>query len=544
MNKEEFLDLFSSTLSDLRKRVSDISSQIEYYTRLSGNSTEFESEIASLESEKEKYNMYIEALKDMTTYPLYARIMTMSERELNEYKKEKIDELKKHLNTITSELQLKQANLAELKNEMDIISKRFMNMSEEEKNGSLLRGEKIRETISVLSSSQIPSLEEEIQKKMREIEILNSSDIEQIRNEKLVALRSYDKTKEEIKNREKLVFNSVLRKISDDSKKVSRAMELFEEYGQIEKSKVIANIPWLRGDYFYGDITNDYAIQKMRKEIEEKEEKLSETESFVNEYTRDKIIPLFSGTFLGSYNINLAFFNLHQNKISPETYEHLSSLIEERDSIKVGFFNKKKQNERINELNHDIAVTSEKLYSQILAWYSMNKPTYPSNFPYFPFAYFDRKKDLNADRRIGYLESLSKFLNDCNESVRKEREILEKFKELVAKAEITLQSGEKQKKDNLARIEDEFLSLADFKKEDLDDNLVFPLDLLQFGISVNQAKKDAFLDSLMKKADDEALKLSQVEQDRISQDSSAKSQLGEMIDYVDNLDTNNSSFHM
>ena len=233
ITKEEYLRLVVETLNGLRKQRSDAMTNKAFYESLAKRTFPVpqvvQKGLEDAESILSSIDQKIEALKGLVNLPAHIRLQTLSNEELENYKKEKEEEITKSIQSLESEVKAKEEQIQHLIEQLEKpkadFKKAYLNQS--------------RDQDTILNEQAKPVLIE-IEKISREIDEIN----QKIESEKETLKSVQAKPIEEI--RKDLVAK--VEKNHNYTRRINIAMQALSSIQDEQKAQELVELLKLHGD--------------------------------------------------------------------------------------------------------------------------------------------------------------------------------------------------------------------------------------------------------------------------------------------------------
>ena len=182
MTKDEFLSMLSGELENLEKDYRTAIQRVDYFRQVNSRGKEYQEAEYQLKLVQQKINV----LRRIVALPAYARIQAMSDAEIEEYKKDKVEELELRIKEIESREEQAKAKLSQLKAEQEQLMAQFGSLSGSERDRAIYRGQQLSTEISRYDVNNqwgvFASLKrkiEEVRKLQEQIKAVTSQEIKQ-----------------------------------------------------------------------------------------------------------------------------------------------------------------------------------------------------------------------------------------------------------------------------------------------------------------------------------------------------------------------------
>ncbi len=382
MSKEEFLSLISSEIEKLEKEKELIQSRIEYYNEVGIGGED----LKDAKRQMEVINNKIERLKEFINLPAVTRIQAMSSIELEEYKKEKVEELELHIKDLEAQDAQKREELSQLKAQQAASIERFAHLSGDEREQAISEGRLLASRISEFDAV-FEEIRKEIEETRKQQEQMKGKDLEEIRKElfsKVPNGISLATKVEYIRNNPLSYQNQLLAAVANDPEKTKKMAELLSsiasvDYSIYHRSPSRFFLPYQLPKKLADSITTwGYVRDKYLMNADGVERELDKflvifekkRKMFEEEYTMEKLGPL-NGHEYGndSEEVDFGFLELHRNKITKGNIEQLHVLVEHRDKLRKKLIKTKNTKDEIYDLNKRIRELQNNVYKEIVGWY-------------------------------------------------------------------------------------------------------------------------------------------------------------------------------
>ena len=225
MTKEEFLSIIYDEIEKLEEDRKNISSKTTSIEMVSENE-----EVEAANYQLKLIDYKLNAIRDLISLPIYARIQSMSVGEIEEYKKKRIDNL-------IGELQKIEAKEVEYKENMDQqeneVTTEISNILSEKNQDADVKGfDELIKKLGIYSSSRKAFLSEISKKKdaiHKEIDAIRKKTSQEIKEEFLSKINGKEALEEKIKGLSGNVTEKMMAVIGNDYDKVKNAVELLSE---------------------------------------------------------------------------------------------------------------------------------------------------------------------------------------------------------------------------------------------------------------------------------------------------------------------------
>lgn len=343
MTNDEFLSMLNSEFENLEKEYQSAKQKAEGTSRFNPEYEEYQYQFMIVE---EKFN----ALKKLASLPAYARIQAMSDIEIEEYKKDKVEEL----DSIIKENQQKiaEADNWKLVSELKEINKK---LEEKQKQIKAMTSEETKKVASYEIKDNY-NLAQEIEKFKKPIDkftefkaSMTHDNIDRATRNNIEKLWWEYKTECELQR----YHNDDCRIYIEDKYDLPR--ELREKVGVTYQKKDLDNLMKFVQEVEDGPF-------KQRKEFIESQCTEKKLFYLIRNF---KNIDIFEPETEG----NLDFWQQHTDKLKDGELSRLQSLVEEKTRLSKKIFKTPNTNARIKSLNAKIFNEEDRLRSKIANWY-------------------------------------------------------------------------------------------------------------------------------------------------------------------------------
>lgn len=458
MSKEEFLNTVNSILENLKIEHLKAQRRAYYYRTFHPNSKEQ----AEAEYLEKFYAQRLYLLQQMLSFPAYTRINTMSDIEIESYKREKISELE----LAKKEIKIKRS-VAERKNrelharEDDLIARFVSSTSPQEKENIIFQGKQLQSELSFYDVESSEGIFAEIRKKLEkideEINKINSENSKDIKDKLLSNFQNSNDFEKMVKNVALRGLNSsspLLATVSNDYQKANKLTELLAKYRKIvgmlydkkimtEQLSLSYNLPKdlrikLRNYKVVNMMDCDILLEKIGKY-----ERLFEEEKnkYLPECMADKISK-FSILKKDEDKVDDEFLSFHSNKITKDKIEELNFLYTKFDKLSKKKIKSTQIKIEIKSLMIRIRNLKISIYKQVLGWYKIHSSDILG-------IDLGDVTSLTTDMANAYEEDNNKKVADAFKEIQKLRQQIEKCK---ASIESKKKNLEEQKEDVVGEI--------------------------------------------------------------------------------------------
>ena len=442
MTKDEFLSMLSEELENLEEERKAVRQKVEYFKAVNSKGRESQEAEYQLKIVERKVNR----LKDLLTFPAYARIQAMSDIEIEEYKKEKIEELELKIKEIESREEQEKAKLSQLKAEQEQLMTQFGTLSGSERDRAISRGQQLSTEIIKYDVDNeygvfapLKKEIEEVRKQQEQIEAMTSQEVKQQLSSEI---KESDNLAQQVEWAKQPINASteLEASVGSDTEKAQQMANLLARYERLSdeqkqikgrKNLHLIGLPSLlerklRESYYYdsrdGEIRDP---DKLMLIVQEFEASFERAKASVNEqFTEQKLSKLvYDGEaeygYEYSYNseVDMEFLQQHTDKLGDGKLKRLQMLVEDRNKLSKKIFKTYNTKWEIKKLNEEIIREKTKICKELTGWYN-SQGSDILNINRVDF--YDLKSLQDSLKRckelIGYYET---NINDIKEDLQK-----------------------------------------------------------------------------------------------------------------------------
>ena len=445
MTKDEFLKMLDGELDKLEKEAQVFKKQVDFFGEIDWSSDEYRNACYQYNLVQRK----IIILRKLLTLPAYSRIQAMSDVEIEEYKKEKIEELELKISEIESKKRLAEEEVVSLRNEQEALAAQFDGLTGGERIRAINRGKEISLKISEYKYSGSKKFDFDIENIKKEQEQIKLRTSEEIKQSLCSELKSEWNLPLIIEQSKDFLDASTLlmASVASEPEKARKMAGLLARYTSLSNDQTraesaisfVSNLPHeleelLREkcNYRHGIFETRFHDELLR--IVEEYEKSFEKEKtlFMEQFTEQKLIKLI-GKHSNSYDnsddnvkngnveVDMEFLNLHGDKLlNSEQLSKLQNNIDSRKKlskklIKTGF-----TKDEIKLLGISINQDQAAIYSQIVNWYNSKCVEL---FGYRYSIYSNSENELKST-----LEQMKVFFDKQQQAIKEMKEIIQQSK--------------------------------------------------------------------------------------------------------------------
>lgn len=448
MSKEDFLNMLSSELDNLEKETEMANQRKSYWAQIDPSSDEYKNAEYQLNLIYKK----LTTVKSFIRYPAYSRIQKMSDIEIQEYKKEKIEDLELKIKEIRAREKQERAKLAQLKSEQEALMTQLGTLSGLDRKNAIYRGRQLLTEIHEYengSNSVLAKLQkeiEEVKKLQEEIKINTPQGVKEELSSKIEKsfLYTSDYSKVSINESTKLLAS-----VSTDREKSQQMADLLTSYSECINAKnnnwvwmwLPRQLPDILREKLYkcsfcyqksgaNDKKKVHYPDKLIEVINEIESSFEKAKAnYTSQWTFEKLINIFDAeSRIKCDCIDVSFFQKHADKLGSGKLEHLQSIVDERRKLEGKVFKTKKTKSDIEDLKEQIKAEQSKIYEEIKGWYqSQNNDIlgikHNINFN------FKENLDWNLKYAIGEINESQQAIIEMKEMAKKVKQEIEQKKQ-------------------------------------------------------------------------------------------------------------------
>lgn len=458
MTKDEFLSMINNEIENLEQEYETTRKKIEYFKAINKEGKEYQGAEYNLRLIQQK----IDSLRRFVSLPAYARIQAMSDIEIEDYKKGKIEELELKIKEIEAIEEQEKAKLSQLKAEQEQLMVQFGSFYGEEREKAIQRGQQIAAEITRYDANnqwgvfaQHKKEIEEIRKQQEQIKAMTSQEIKQKLSSEIEGshnlAQSVEYTEMPIDS-----FTELKASVAQDPEKAQQMATLLTLYQRLsdQQGKIKGRLYLEYGlpkllqrrltehDYYYNpktyELSNPDKLMEIVREYESSFEQSKAT--FMEQFTEQKLSKLIDRQHgVDSSEVDMEFLELHSDKIGAGELSQLQSLVEQRDKLSKKIFKTQNTKLEIKNLNAQIKYKQSKIYKEILGWYeSQNKDILGIGFGI----------------QLYSLDALRHSLETCNKDIVSAENAINEMKEKIERAKREMEQQNQMyeaRKDEFAR---------------------------------------------------------------------------------------------
>ncbi len=449
MNKEEFANIINNVLDSTLRDLEEAKKRYEFFEstmdKMSFNRVIQEAKGRIIILESRKYR-----LQKLVNLPIYARIQAMSELEIEEYKKEKIEELATQAKVVKAKEAQEKLDKENLIIERENLIKSLDSLTLSEREKAIERGKEINKILiqydAQYSSNPFVKIENELRVIEEQQEEIKRKSSKQIKEELCSKIENIDHIKLILDTFEKNngpyesdSFTRLKASVADDPEKALKMANLLDYYIRIcqEKKSSSEHILYARttlprelfdklneirllssNERFlwrmeeFKLIVTSSNIDKIEETIKVAEERFkSEKERLSKEYTYEKL-KYFELDQDVNNKVDSEFIKIHSDKIEKEQTKMLQALSEQKESLSNKFFKTWKTKESIFNLDYQISEIKKKIYNQVEGWYqTQNSSVVGPNSKFQYYGTWDSKES-----RMTIKADIERFYQDMSKA--------------------------------------------------------------------------------------------------------------------------------
>lgn len=474
MTKEEFTSMLNSELESLEKEYQLATQRVGFFRTVNFRDKEFQEAEYQLKMVRQK----VEALRSLVTLPAYARIQAMSDAEIEEFKKGKIEELELKIREIQAREEQEKARFSQLKAEREKLIVQFGNLSGNEREMVIYRGRQLIEEISrydvnnrwgVFAKLKIQI--EETRKQQEQIKAMSSQEIKQQLSSEIKESR-YLAQKIEMMRDPIAAFTELEASVASDPEKAQQMANLLTAYGRIsnEQSQIKCRmylgyelsiaLEKILTKYYDPETKEISNPDKLMEAVQEFEGSFEQAKASFNEqFTPQKLSKLVDKYSMyysaNSSEVDMGFLQQHTDKIGGGELEHLQSLVEQRNKLSKKIFKTRDTKWKIADLNTCIDEKENKIYQEIIGWYESQSENLLGISHSYGVPFYS-------------LEALQAGLKRCKEEIHISEQAIPKLKESIKEAKAEMEREKQIYENKKVEIVQQIRALSGEKHKETD----------------------------------------------------------------------------
>ena len=418
------------------------SQRVGYFEQVNSRGKEYQEAVFQFRMVRQK----IYVLRSLVTLPAYARIQAMSDAEIEDYKKGKVEELELKVNEIESREEQEKAKLSQLKSEQDQLIAQFGSLSGSERDRAIYRGQQLSAEISRYDVNnqwgvfaQLKREIEEVRKQQEQIKAMTTQEIKQQLSAEIKESYDLSQTIDWVKN--PIDASTELEaSVASEPEKAQQMANLLTYYRRLsdEQSQIRGRMYLGYGlpkvlekrltEYSYhynsrtGEVNNPDKLMEIVGEFDGSFEQAKA--SFMEQFTEQKLSKLVGREYgIDSSEVDMDFLRQHTDKLGNGELGHLQSLVEQRNKLSKKIFKTRDTKRKIESLNNQIKQEQSKIYKEIIGWYESQS-----------------KGFLGIDGvRFYSLEALKSSLESCKKDIGRSEQAIAECKERIQKAKAEME---------------------------------------------------------------------------------------------------------
>ena len=439
MTIDEFKHIIDKELTRLHEEYIELSNKLALYSSVSTENKSYQAvkyQIGLIDEKKELLNQIL-------TLPAVARVMAMSDFEVEEYKKDNLAELELRRSSAKHDIRKTESRLFEIKSIQREGEEKYNFSLGPEAYDTLLVGMKREKLIEALEK-ELAELRIKYLKADRSYKQLKDMSLQDIRDYILASIEGRNNYDELI---ERALYNpldeskKLLSMVGDDYEKATALAQLLEQYSEVDKQEeatvgvemsVDPYLPERLLTSLGSSIVFGYDKKKrtsnwesIASNINEYDELYKEEERiFSEQYTDEKIFPLAGRIFTNKWNEgDIPFLENHLDKLNNLDFEQLKNLVTKKKLLSKKAFKTIGVKKELRELETRIGDMIHSMYKSVINWYISNE----NNLKYISASgsvtnisfiniqltkeWLDSRREEIKKARESYLE----FINDFEE---------------------------------------------------------------------------------------------------------------------------------
>ena len=500
MNKQEFYNIVQNELDKLEKERKEAQATIDYYDMINEDGS-YDND--SFYQEQRKQSEYvlkmckakIEKVKDLLGYPLYIRIESMSDFELEQYRTQEISELVSKIKMLREEQNERENKIHELKNRQKELISKLVSSSYVQRDEARKEAKEIFEELkkydSILGEGAI---NEEIQELEKQIELLKKKTPDEIKNELLSKVPNNGKHITTA-TRVSKDYSNFVEDIAENYDKVEKVVDLTLKKQNLEQdssnrisssgNQGIYNIRYYMPLSFELntniDVLDKKTIEQISDDINEYEEKCRIIEeAFIDNFcmnndgtkVNEDILDLINKKqHLSTTYIPLQFFSKYEHRFSSYQYVNLITLFREKEELSKKVIKNGNTRSKIERLERDIQDLENSIFYEIRGNYiddmidifdiftplELKMPTDGTS------VFYNTRHDPAVISSMKHLFDISSnmesFINKVIGQFKYIKEKLDEIKKIVSEEE----TKQEQEENEINKIDNDIRNLADVK---------------------------------------------------------------------------------
>lgn len=415
MTEKEFLGMISEEIEKINQEKNKIKQiENEFANKDLTTNEQHDLNYKKILNENKIYD-----LCNLIKLPEYARIQVMSDIEVEEYKKEKINEL-----------QLKIDEIKEIINQSKLTKR------------------------DVTSKNNVDDLYNIINSLQKEINEIKNKTTQEIKQQLLLNIKEKDSIEETISfiNVSEGTYFDLLGTVGFDSIKAYKIANLLKEYKIMsdnlkdERCNIKEFLPSefyekliKYNSNFFTNISILLDYNKLVNIILKYEEDFIEAKNiFINEFTEEKLSQIIyfnysdilkefdPNTFIDRTKVDFQFLQQHSNKLKDKTLINLKNIVNKRDNLLKQEVKTEDIENEINNLNNQIIRIQSVIYYNLLGWYLSQNMKILGIKSGFSFDITNLTKNLVSKQME--IEETQKLINELKIYINNGKELIEQRK--------------------------------------------------------------------------------------------------------------------
>ena len=538
MNKEEFYNIVQNELDKLEKERKEAQATVDYYDMINEDGS-YDND--SFYQEQRKQSEYvlkmckakIEKVKDLLGYPLYIRIESMSDFELEQYRTQEISELVSKIKILREEQNERESKIHELKNRQKELISKLVSSSDVQRDEARKEAKEIFEELkkydSILSEGAI---NEEIQELEKQIELLKKKTPDEIKKELLSKVPNNGKHITTA-TRVSKDYPNFVEDIAENYNKVEKVVDLAIKKEELEKNtKEVIYVD----DNDFDDIKNNIIYELPKSFTEQMPEKkiefttddgLINLENYINKYQEKvkKVKDEFTSKFCSNGNeiskdlldliinrrmnsdtiFDLKTFDKFKDVISSYKIVELTGWLRQKEELSRKIIKTDNIKYKIKNINREISSLQFSILEEIVESYIEKLKEifdifYPSELGLLnenDILFFDSMYNktvianiealfYNSGEMIPFIKRVLNAFNSIDDNI-------EKLKEKIQKIKNDYEKKSQDKKKKISQVDDEIRNISDVE---------FDADIPYMG-STKEEIEDFIINNVAKQKQDE-----------------------------------------
>lgn len=457
MTKDEFLSMLSDELEILEQEYRAADQRADYFREINLMGKEFQ----EANYQRQIVGNKVNSLRRLVNLPAYVRIQAMSDAEIAEYKKGKVEELELKVKEIESREKQERAKLYQLKAEREKLISQFGTLSGSERDSAVYRGQQLSTEIDRYETNsqwgvfaKLKKEIEEVRKQQEQIKTKTSQEIKEELCSEIKESRDFAQSIEYFQNpldastelqasvasdpeKAQLMANllTYYRGLSDDQSQIKDSIDL-DLYLPRELRRRLTQYMSYNSGY-----VGVKGTDKLIEIVEEFEGSFEQAKaSFMEQFTEQKLSKLVGIEYgMNNSEVDMDFLQQHADKLGDGELENLQILVERRNKLSKKIFKTRNIKREIGDLNNKISQEQSRICQDIIGWYQIQSQDFLVSTWYGVDFYSleslkrsleKRREDISRSQET--INGLKKQIQQVKEKMEQRRQDYETKKEAVA----------------------------------------------------------------------------------------------------------------